>query len=84
MRHPAPRAARLRDETKTVEHLAQVMLPVLAVLAAQQQIRQDEHPLFLTHIRQIRTTINTRHPSMLSKINRRAKTLARFKLHNFL
>jgi hypothetical protein len=60
------------------------MLPMLAVLAAQQHLRQRKCPLLIRHIARITLPINSRHPFMLRTNSSPAKNLARFKLHDKL
>ncbi len=83
-RQKTPLSARTGHVAHRVEHPTQIMLPLRAVLTAQQEIRQHERPLLVRHITRIPFKSFARHLSMLGKQHRHAKTLTRYKVPNSL
>ena len=62
VRHKPPLVARPRDVADTVEHRSQIMFPVRAVFAAEQQTRQHKRPLLIRHIARISGSTFDPHP----------------------
>ncbi len=63
VRHEPPRGPRLHDEPQAVEHLPQVVVTLARTLPQQRQIRRNQRPFLIGHVRWIGAAIQALQPT---------------------